>query len=399
MWKACNGLIPSLKLTADLRLRQPLDWGRPGTAAMKCISCSLKRCSREFPAALTEKCEHPPSTCLSCLKGGGTASGLPAYCPECDNRLESTDLLRLKEALHHCDRECAAFQALDILKQREDQAKLEAENGFLQVQLGEVEVTVLDGRRSKLSLSSTMRMREVKELIQQKLQVNPGQQRLLFRGRDLTEDEPDPRWGSLGVPFGEALQLVVIMYETGPTSGLSVRSLAFHLSWTGVQIMRGGRVGTNHLNGSCLVLDYKRDLLSVVDFQRLYYPGIMHGGRSSLGNTKQILTVQTEALPSDVRYLFFTLSGWGLGAVTLSVFQDPSVHLRDGATQAVLASYTANEAQSRFGEALILCCASKDQRDGHWRVQQVGVSSSGNKKDYHPLYLTALDLVSSGRLL
>ena len=33
--------------------------------------------------------------------------------------------------------------------------------------------------------------------------------------------------------------------------------------------------------------------------------------------------------------------------------QDPSVHLRDGTSQAVLASYTANEGHGRFDEARI----------------------------------------------
>ncbi|CAL1169885.1 unnamed protein product [Cladocopium goreaui] len=244
-----------------------------------------------------------------------------------------------------------------------------------------------------------MRLREVKELIRQQLQVPAGQQRLLFRGRDLTKtaDEPDPRWGSLGVPFGEALQLVIVMYETGPASAPSVRSLKFDLTWTAIPTrLRNGKVTTHHLNGSCLVLD--RNGRQAVDFQQRSYPGILHGGHSSIRSPKQSLTVDTAALPPDVRYLFFTLSGFAPGGVTLAVFQDPSVHLRDGVTKATLQSYTASGG-GRNEEALVLCCAAKDPTDGRWTVQRVGAPSSGNKSNYDPLYVTVNSLVRNGKVV
>eukprot|EP00434_Breviolum_minutum_P022734 symbB.v1.2.020056.t1/scaffold1666.1/size183716/2 len=363
---------------------------------MQCSSCAVKRCSSEFPAsALSEKCEHPPSFCLSCLSGG--AAGLPEKCPEpgCRMILTEIDLQRLKAAIQHCDRECAAFKDLDTLKEREAQEKVDA-SLHTGPESGEVEVTVLDGRRCKLTINRQMHLSDVKKLIEQKLRVPSGQQRLLFRKRDLgTVENPDPRWGTLGVPFGEALQLIVIMYETGPASSSAVRSLTFDLSWTAMPItLRNGKVTTHHLNGSCLIFTAAGGHVGTVDFQgRRPVLGISHGGHSSLRSPKQTLQVETRLLPPDVKYLFFTLSAFAPGGVTMAVFQNPSVHLRDAATRTTLSSYTANQ---RNSEAVVLCYASKDLY-GQWRVSQVGVSSSGNKSDYSPLVQTIQDLVHSGR--
>jgi len=83
------------------------------------------------------------------------------------------------------DRECAAFKDLDTLKEREAQEKVDASLGHTGPESGEVEVTVLDGRRCKLTINRQMHLSDVKKLIAQKLRVPSGQQRLLFRKRDL----------------------------------------------------------------------------------------------------------------------------------------------------------------------------------------------------------------------
>ncbi|CAK9110703.1 unnamed protein product [Durusdinium trenchii] len=371
---------------------------------MQCSSCHVKRCSTEFPGTtLSETCEHPPTICLSCLRKLQSNLESLSHCPQCWEPLATADCQKLQAAIRHCDRACAAFEDLDILKEREQKAKEEANldpMGLVGTRTGEIEVTVLDGRRCKLSLSKQMRLSEVMKQIQEKLGVPPGQQRLLFRGREISEntEEEDPLWGTLAVPFGEALQLVVIMYQTGRASSGTVRSLQFELRWTAQHVtLRNGKNTIHHLNGSCLVLNGRGMLLTVVDFQKQSYPGIRHGGPSSRISPRQSLSVDVGLLPSDCRYLFFTLSGFMPGGVSLAIFQDPSVHLRDAATHRALASYTADRCRS--GEAVVLCCASKNQLTGQWSVQQIGKGSSGNKSNYEPLYHTVQALVNAGQVM
>ena len=160
----------------------------------------------------------------------------------------------------------------------------------------------------------------------------------------------------------EAIQLVVIMYETGrpgPSAAVRTapelrnacetpaRSLRFELSWIGTPtVLRNGKATIHHLNGSCLVLDRDGQMLTVVDFQRQVYEGIRHGGPSSKFSPKQSLAVETAMVPERCHYLFFTLSGFMPGGVSLAIFQNPSVQLRNGMTNEVLASYTADRCRS-----------------------------------------------------
>ena len=116
-------------------------------------------------------------------------------------------------------------------------------------------------------------------------------------------------------------------------------------------------------------------MLTVVDFQKQSYDGIRHGGPSSKYSPKQSLMVDTDQIPDHCHYLFFTLSGFMPGGVSLAIFQEsgrvkrrvsglnsnlalngsplssqnPSVHLKNGMTSEVLASYTAD--RCRNGEA------------------------------------------------
>eukprot|EP00913_Durusdinium_trenchii_P029986 g28099.t1 len=140
---------------------------------MQCSSCHVKRCSTEFPGTtLSETCEHPPTICLSCLRKLQSNLESLSHCPQCWEPLATADCQKLQAAIRHCDRACAAFEDLDILKEREQKAKEEANldpMGLVGTRTGEIEVTVLDGRRCKLSLSKQMRLSEVMKQIQEML--------------------------------------------------------------------------------------------------------------------------------------------------------------------------------------------------------------------------------------
>ncbi|CAE7526444.1 unnamed protein product, partial [Symbiodinium natans] len=360
---------------------------------MECSRCHGKKSSSDFPARIVG-CEHPPTVCLTCLDNllpkDKTLSGM---CPECGHFLSTAEIQKIRRLMKHCNRECAVFRDLDLLSAREEEVKRQAELGLDLPQEGRVEVSVLDGRRLTLSLSRRMRLSEVKAEIRRGLHVPEGKQRLLFRGRDLTAShEGDPHWSSLGVPFGEVIQLVIIMYETESNSRAStVRRLTFELSWTAVPTrLRSGKITTHHLNGSCILMDSACSVLGEVDFQRTRSSGISHGGPSSIRNPRQLITVDTAELPWNCRYLFFTLSAFKPGGVTLESFQDPSVRLKNAVTMEQLASYNAS--RSGREEAVVLCCAAKDPTGGQWRVLEVGVRSDGNAKSYGALHATVRQL-------
>ncbi|CAE7231952.1 hypothetical protein AK812_SmicGene17508 [Symbiodinium microadriaticum] len=367
---------------------------------MECSRCRGKMSSSDFPDPVSD-CEHAPSICLTCLDNLlPKDKHLSGMCPECGKFLPESEIQKIRRMMKHCNRECAVFRDLDLLGAREEEVKRQRDLGVDSLPPeGNVEVSVLDGRRLTLSLSKRMRLSAVKEKIRNGLNVPEGKQRLLFRGRDLTANQADdPQWSSLGVPFGEVIQLVIIMYETGSTSSASaVRKLTFELSWTAVPTrLKSGKITTHHLNGSCIQLDSACNVLGEVDFQATRSSGITHGGPSSIRNPRQLITVDTTLLASTCRYLFFTLSAFKPGGVTLESFQNPSVRLKNAVSMQQLASYNAS--RSGREEAVVLCCAVKDQISGNWRVQETGVRSDGNAKMYGPLHTTVRQLVLGGKV-
>ncbi|CAE7349580.1 unnamed protein product [Symbiodinium sp. CCMP2592] len=209
--------------------------------------------------------------------------------------------------MKHGNRECAIFHELDLLRERGEQARSQRELDVFsnQPEEGTIQVALVDGIRHTLSVSRRMRLSEVKRQIKSSCGIAEGKQRLFFRGQDLsaTGEESDPRWGSVGVPFGQVIQLVIVMYETGPNA--SVRKLSFELGWTPPCSRK-----PHHLNGTCIVLDSRGHVLANVDFQSRYFSGVSHGGRSHRFNPRQLVTVDTDVLPSECHYLFFALSAY-----------------------------------------------------------------------------------------
>lgn len=360
---------------------------------MQCSRCSSKRCSFDFPEPLS-KCKHPPSGCLTCLDELLPKDSMPGKCLECHEPLSVEDIDNIRSSLKHGNRECAIFHELDLLHQKGEQARNEQEPDVAsnQPEEGTIQVSLVDGTRYTLSVARRMRLSEVKRRITSRCGVAEGKQRLFFGGQDLgaKAKDTDPPWGSVGVPFGQVVQLVIIMYETGPNA--SVRRLSFELSWMAPDSNR-----PLHLNGTCIVLDSWCNVMASVDFRRTDFAGVVHAGRSTRCNPRQFVTVDTAGLPSECRYLFFTLSAYAPGGVTLSSFQDPAVHLQNADSGEMLASYTPNRRYADE-EAIVLCCAVKDKLSDDWRVQQIGVPSDGNWSYYGPLHSTVSKMVSDGQV-
>eukprot|EP00927_Polykrikos_kofoidii_P080638 TRINITY_DN7754_c0_g1_i1.p1 TRINITY_DN7754_c0_g1~~TRINITY_DN7754_c0_g1_i1.p1 ORF type:complete len:358 (+),score=43.46 TRINITY_DN7754_c0_g1_i1:80-1153(+) len=357
---------------------------------MECVLCREERLCHEFPSkGPTSLCDHLPSSCLWCIAEAWKHSN--RECPNCEFVATEEDVREIVDALQHLA--CPVFKDLDNVRA----SKKEACTSVMSIEnSGDVHVALLDGQRCSFEISKYSSLRELKERIERRFHIPVSQQRLMHAGQEVKGD--DLVWKDAGILYGSVLQLVVIMYDTGSVDG--VRTFTFDLSWDGrVKRLASGKYAVDHLNGSCIALDKFGNFLTSVDFLNLSWGAgsIRHHGPSSKRDPRQKITVSTRSLGSDVFYLFFTLSAFAPGGITMSNFVNPKVELRDAERNATLASYTAGTA--RYGEAVVLCCAKKLANCGAWRVQRIGSTSDGNVKMPEELIKSVEKIARSGSLV
>lgn len=361
---------------------------------MQCRGCGEDKLHHEFPAeGPTARCSHIPTWCLACVKRAWSVNRLGPIrgsCPECSAGASGEEMRTVTTALQCL--ECPVFRDLDAIQ---DSKAKTVEQKQLIPPSGSVEVVLLDGQRCSVELSRDTTLGQLKQNVSKHLGVPVGQQRLMHGGKELKGE--DLAWRDAGVQYGSVLQLVVILYVAGVGSGGqssgAVRALTFDLSWTGLL----NTTRTGHLNGSCIVLDDSKCFLYSVDFQHLHWQSIQHHGPSSKHSARQKITVSLDCLGGGAAYLFFTLSAFAPGGITMLNFQNPRVELLDSNTAKTLATYTA--AQATDGEAVVLCCAKRQVGSGIWIVQQIGTTSSGNVKQPEALIESIQRIAGSGRLL
>ncbi|CAE8681025.1 unnamed protein product [Polarella glacialis] len=261
---------------------------------MQCGQCTVHKLSHEFPWQISALCDHSPTTCLVCISQKTSLNVVHAAppttkataCPECFVALSAEDIRSLWLVL--CEQpSCLVFQDLDVLREREKAAQVAKMLRGAEEEHGQVSFALVDGRRCSVRVSTSTRLAELKEKVRQELDVPVARQRLLYRGRNLGENDKgeqddNRRWADLEVPWGSMLHLVVIMYETGSGiqsrqsggSGGSVKQLKFNLSWT-------GEMERKHLNGSCIVLNAAGSFVGHADFRNTRFQSVSHDGPSS----------------------------------------------------------------------------------------------------------------------
>lgn len=345
------------------------------STAATCIHCMQPKMYDEFPDDFAGICEHMLTWCLQCLIEHNRptfGTGLPTSCPEitCRKYIKREDLDIIKGCRDTLL--CPVFHDLTML----DEMRKKAEATTIP-HSGAINVALLDGQRCSLEITRNDTLQEIKKQIHARLGIPVSQQRLMHGGRELKPDSTE--WREVKVSYGSVLQVVVVMYEAsvghGVSGGRFVQALNFELTWIGRHVMRRGRPTINHLNGSCLAFSADARHEASVDFTNLYWGSVCHHGRSSSGCARQMITVNVASLPRNVDYLFFTLSAYAPGGITLADFEEPKVELRDALTHEVLANYIAKRAV--HDEAVILCCAKRDDLSQKWRVQRIGKTSSG----------------------
>jgi len=366
-----------------------------GPRPMQCKKCGEAKLHDEFPSdGPSENCNHLPTWCLKCLKDNMTAGlfRIGYNCPECHAMARVSDVDMITHLLDSII--CPVFHDLDKIQKMKQEAAVSMVPAS-----GSVEVVLLDGQRCSLELRREMSLAEMKQKIASRLGVPASQQRLMHGGQELKPDTLE--WKDAKVSYGSILQVVVVMYETGPGSSMpgggNVRALNFELTWLAkLKKLKNGKTAIDHLNGSCFVLNDRLDLLASVDFMRRSWGSIMHHGPSNRHSARQKITVSMDSMPG-ASYLFFTLSAFAQGGITLANFESPKVELRNAQTNTVLADYTASRAM--YDEAVILCCAKRDIVSGAWSVQRIGKTSSGNVKHPHEFISTIRHIVESRALL
>mmetsp|Transcript_155536 Transcript_155536/g.497334 ORF Transcript_155536/g.497334 Transcript_155536/m.497334 type:complete len:398 (+) Transcript_155536:116-1309(+) len=257
-----------------------------GPRPMQCKKCGEAKLHDEFPSdGPSENCNHLPTWCLKCLKDNMTAGlfRIGYNCPECHAMARVSDVDMITHLLDSII--CPVFHDLDKIQKMKQEAAVSMVPAS-----GSVEVVLLDGQRCSLELRREMSLAEMKQKIASRLGVPASQQRLMHGGQELKPDTLE--WKDAKVSYGSILQVVVVMYETGPGSmpgGGNVRALDFELTWIGkLKMLRNGKTAIDHLNGSCFVLNDRLDILASVDFMRRSWGSIMHHGPSNRHSPRSV---------------------------------------------------------------------------------------------------------------
>lgn len=367
-----------------------------GPCSTCCTFCRRPKLHYEFPT-ISFDCEHLSSWCMACLLQHLPKDlfGIHYHCPECSCRVDKDDRDLIADFCSTLV--CPVLHDLDNIDRRKHEAETTA--SFTKSS-GSIDVALLDGELCRLAVSSEQTLGEIKRYLSSRLGVKVSQQRLMYSSQEL---QPDTlKWRDAKVSYGSVLQLVVVMYEarvsSGPPGRGHLQALDFELSWVAHRkVTKTGKPTIDHLNGSCFVMTSDTTVLTSVDFLNLNWGPIRHHGPSRMQSARQRITVAMASLSSDVMYLFFTLSAFAVGGITLANFENPKVELRDSTSKTVLADYTASRASQ--DEAIILCCAKRDDANGTWRVQRIGQTSSGCVKNSGKLVSRMRQIVRDGGLL
>uniref|UniRef100_A0A7S4IAT7 Ubiquitin-like domain-containing protein n=1 Tax=Prymnesium polylepis TaxID=72548 RepID=A0A7S4IAT7_9EUKA len=333
------------------------DLSAPG---LLCPSCEIQKLSADFPApsqlpkdGLTEAERR---FCCQCLKekAGAIAKADP-----------SNPATRILEQLKGAER-ASKFKVLSEVNVNQSQGEL-----------NQVKVVRVTGAFSMVPAAPGMSVAEFKKRVQAAMAVAPGRQRLVFKGKTLVDGKS---LGHHGVHGDATITLIEQMYTT---QGTAVSNLSFDLTW-GFPAR-----GSDFLDGSCL-LYAGTEFVTVVDYSKRAHAGVWHSGDqqndAAMRGTHN-MKVDTTNLPANVDKLFFALSAYNCRDISL--FRTPKVDLKDGESGASLSDYQIESAGR--SEAVIMCAVIKI--GDAWRVDALGVASSGTVRDYSAMQTTCVGLM------
>jgi len=372
---------------------------------MRCRECKELKLSSEFPKqTLCAACTHRPTWCLECLESyieGARDEDNPqdgeVTCPDCNFPLNDEDCKRLDGKLEGL--KVGVLKSLTF--NREDDEEVVEGSGTIKVCLLSGAVHIIEVHSRDTSL-------DVKNNIFRESKIQVERQRLFFRGKEVLQwaagGGPGQTFGAHGIPFGESLHLMILLYETDSHSAGAVRWLEFQIEWTPRQHGGMRQAVRAYLDAICFVATEDGSPLGSVTYRRQTqrdFPAIQHTG-AAMDSCKQTMSVDCDGLPAHASVLVFALAAapgykaWVNGRaahVTLAHFKDPTISLIDQVSRQQFARYSLANAGDR--QCFLLAVARRKPGGSGWQVQGAGRPCDGHAYQTDHIESEVRDLIES----
>jgi stress response protein SCP2 len=150
---------------------------------------------------------------------------------------------------------------------------------------------------------------------------------------------------------------------------------------------------TVFLDVSCLVYDFSRELIGIVDYTNTAWFGAEDGRRSGHhspcirhsgdvigeGTGQHTIDIDIGRIPSAVSALFFTVSAW---TTTLKTISQPSAHLHDLDSDSEMCRYKLEDQDTRDKTAVIMCKLHRASPKDRWALTSIGHVGYGRADAY-----------------
>ncbi|XP_062603649.1 uncharacterized protein LOC134265458 [Saccostrea cucullata] len=339
-----------------------------------CKLCGVEKLSNEFPpTTASEKCDHPPLTCLRCVVDFCKKKHQCPH-PGCSIPVSpnSPTIQWFNAILEEMFREYEATYTPPAPKTSGKEI---------------LNVTVLNGDAAQIPYSPSMTLSEVQIHINSKLKIPANKQKLLYEDKEVQIFKPSGQSCTLSdynIPPYATLYLVVLLYAIPE----AFDHVVFDLYW-GYPTS-----GPDYLDASCLMYQ-NTQFLKLIDFRNRQVQGVTHSG-DVMDSIKRIghhtIHVYLKQLPSNATHLFFTLSAWN--SPNISRYPNPSLKFYEASNiQKNLCKTTFTHAG--HSQAVIMCSVSRNSQ-GRWEIYESGKLSAGNAMNYSQIQCTIRNLIKTG---
>ncbi|PKY49416.1 hypothetical protein RhiirA4_465397 [Rhizophagus irregularis] len=192
---------------------------------MKCSKCKNDKLSKEFPSCIiTERCNHIPSYCFSCLIKNLDLANITDQkirkCPECSEKLSVKELKLISLAW---DKVSFKIDVGNIGKAKTTQ-NINAAYGNNNME--EIYIVLLNGQKCCFQYNQIKNIPMLRKEIRKKLDVDESKQKLIYNGVELQDQVTTHcTLQDYKIEPGSHIQLIIVLYAR------SIKSLIFDLFW------------------------------------------------------------------------------------------------------------------------------------------------------------------------
>eukprot|EP01111_Echinosteliopsis_oligospora_P013390 TRINITY_DN4796_c0_g1_i1.p1 TRINITY_DN4796_c0_g1~~TRINITY_DN4796_c0_g1_i1.p1 ORF type:complete len:368 (-),score=61.98 TRINITY_DN4796_c0_g1_i1:32-1135(-) len=365
---------------------------------MKCEHCEENKLSVEFPYEISPQCEHVCTWCFKCLhKLKQEQQNMT--CPECDSPVLDPDSIFSSYITHVLQQD--HFKEAQPKHTPSSPSSIKINTFKNMSRRVTMKVTMLDGQRYMVTGDISQSVYDFQQEITKQSTIPVANQRLIYNGQELKGNKTLAEYN---IQEEIPIQLMRLLYAINSSSDLD--KTTFNLRWG----FPGNR--RDYLDASCLIY-YNDTYVGLVDYECNNQYQILkecrineikaeditdylrHSGDASIDRHGgfHFIKLSLKSLPRYVTHLFFVLSAFQ--SSSLAHFPNPQVALVDDSTNRELCQYKISDAG--HAQAVIMCCLMRTN-DGGWRVESLGVVSSGNAENYIPINTTISGLFQGGLL-